>query len=224
MAPQYAFSEERFILCEGDDDKYFLQALIKQRGLPSFQIRHTGECNEKGTGGTGGFLHALNGIQAISGFDQVKGILLVTDNDRIPSSFKSMQRIFRRLSLPKPNNPTDVLTICGKPGALLLIPHHNTPGDLETLCWPAIVEKWPNANVCVPQFLQCTGADKWTKPASINKAKLRSAIVGNHEKDPYNTLGLLFKKGVLSTAHNCFDDVAQFLSDFDRMLGILAFA
>jgi hypothetical protein len=220
MAPsQYVFSEERLILCEGDDDKYFLQALIEERGLPRFQVRHTGECSDKG-GGRGGFLHALNGIEALTGFEQLKAILLVTDNDEMPKSFNDMRRILKALKLSLPNHPTDVLTICGKPGALLMLPRHDTAGDLETLCWPAIVAKWPNANTCVPQFLKCTGADQWTKPASINKARLRSAIIGNHEKDPYNTLGLLFQRRVLSTAHACFDSVAQFLADFDHTVGI----
>jgi hypothetical protein len=189
-----------------------------EASLPSFQVRHTGECSDKG-GGTSGFLHTLNGIDAISGFDRVKGILLVTDNDKMPKSFNDMQRILKTLKLPFPSHPTDLLTICGKPGALLMLPDHGTVGDLEALCWPAIVAKWPNADTCVPQFLQCTGAAQWAKPSNINKAKLRSAIIGNHEKDPYNTLGLLFKK-VLSTAHSSFDAVARFLRDFDQMVGI----
>src|SRR5260370_24551497 len=130
MAPvQYAFSEERFILCEGDDDKFFLQALIEERCLQRFQVRHTGECSPKG-GGRSGFLHALNGIEALTGFERVKGILLVTDNDQIPKSFNDMRRILKSLKLRLPSQPTEVLTICGKPGALLMLPDHTIAGDL----------------------------------------------------------------------------------------------
>jgi len=214
----YSFTEERFALCEGDDDKFFLEALIKERRLPKFQVKHTGECS--GHGGTSGFLHALNGIELLGGFAQVKGILLLTDNDKIPKSFNDMRRILRALKISVPDEPSEILTICGKPAALLLVPDHKTVGDLETLSWPAIVDKWPNVARCVPEFLRCTGADQWRRPSSINKATLRSAIISNYADDPYKTLGLLFKKGVISTTHKCFDAVAQFLTDFDRMVGI----
>lgn len=216
---RYTFMGERFILCEGDDDKLFLEALINERSLPRFQIRHTGECSDKG-GGVDGFVHALNGIETIVGFDRIRAILLVTDNDTIPRSFNGMKRRLRTLKQIPPNSPNDRFMICGKPGAFLMIPDSSTAGDLETLCWPAIVSKWPNAATCVTQFLKCTGADLWTKPSNLNKARLRSAIVGNNVADPYNTLGLLFKRGILSTTHSCFDVVAQFLADFDQLVGI----
>jgi hypothetical protein len=123
MAATYPFSEERFILCEGDDDKFFLEALIEERHLPRFQVRHTAESSGvRGSGGTSGFLNSLNGIDALTGFDKLKGILLVTDNDKIPKSFNDMRRILKALKLTPPNTPTDILDICGKPGALLMIP------------------------------------------------------------------------------------------------------
>jgi hypothetical protein len=216
---RYTFTEDRFILCEGDDDKYFLEALLSERSLPRFQVRHTGECSDKG-GGVSGFAHALNGVEAIVGFDRVRAILLVTDNDNIPKSFNGMKRIIKALKQTPPKNANERFVIGGKPGALLMIPDNNTAGDLETLCWPAIVTKWPNAPTCVSQFLKCTGADLWTKRSNLNKARLRSAIVGNNVADPYNTLGLLFKRGILSTKHSCFDAVAKFLADFDQFVGI----
>jgi hypothetical protein len=217
----FQFTEERFILCEGDDDKFFLEALISQRNLPRFQVRHAAECNKRKAGGRGGFIHALDGFGPISGFDRVRGVLLVTDNDfPIPKAFRELQKIFKALKYPQLTTPTDVATIVGKPGALLFIPDPQTQGDLETLCWPAVLAKWPSAQTCVPAFLKCTGADQWNKVSSINKATVRSAIVGHYEEDPYNTLGLLFKRGILSTAHSCFDAVAKFLTDFDQMVGI----
>ena len=217
---RFTFTEERFILCEGDDDKFFLDALISQRSLPKFQVRHAAECNDKKAGGRSGFLHALNGIDVISGFNRVRGILLVTDNDHPTKAFGDIRRILKALKCPPLANATAIGTVAGKPLAVLMIPDHLTAGDLEVLCWPAILAKWPNVEECVPNFLRCTGADQWKKKSSVNKATLRSAIVGNNEQDPYNTLGLLFKKGILSTAHNCFNIVAQFLADFDRLVGI----
>lgn len=68
----WTFEDERFILCEGINDKHFLEAIIQRRDLPSFQIRHSAECNGKKVGGRDGFGFAIEGIEALSGFSDLK--------------------------------------------------------------------------------------------------------------------------------------------------------
>ena len=101
-----------------------------------------------------------------------------------------------------------------------MIPRHDEMGGLETLCLPAIHDKWPSAQQCVDNFLQCSGANTWTKLQSVGKARARAAAVGFNQDDPYKGLGLLFRDETLSVNHACFDEIRRFLLNFDAMCGI----
>ncbi len=220
----FEFTKTRFLLCEGDDDKGFLEALISKRGLPDFQICHAAECNEagsdgKGVGGRSGFSHSLNGFGPIKGFGAVKAILLVTDNDTT-QSFHEVQQALTVNGHTAPSAPGEVGLAYGKPVGVLMIPSHTEQGDLEKLCFPEIVRVWPKAEECVTAFLKCTGADAWKKESSINKARARSATIGFYEPTPYMGIGHLFRHGVLSVANSCFDPIVNFFQDFDAMMGI----
>ena len=217
---EFKFNKSRFLICEGDDDKGFLETLIRERGLPDFQVCHSAECNGGVAGGKSGFQHFFDGLSAaITGFSAVKAILIVTDNDTA-GSFKAICDILTNSHHKAPSGPSGVGSIHKKPVAILMVPRYGTIGDLEFLCLPAIHKKWPKASGCVESFLKCTGADKWSKRSSINKASARAATVGFNEEDPFMGIGNLFKHGILSTKNTCFDEVAKFLNDFDRMCGI----
>ena len=218
-----AFTKARFLLCEGDDDKGFFEALIAARSLPDFQVCHTGECC--GTGGITGFAPSLKGMVALSGWRNVRGLLLVSDNDTA-ASFGVVQQALTSNGFSPPPDPTGVGEMGGKPVAVLMIPHSSAVGDIETLSLPCIYAKWPKARICVPLFLRCTGAltltggPKWPRRASISKARARATTVGFNADDPYKGIGHLFRNGTLSVKHPCFDAVASFLRGFDAMCGI----
>jgi hypothetical protein len=218
-----SFTKSRFILCEGEDDKGFLETIIKERRIPEFQVRHAAECNSEGTGGKDGFVKALQGFEATTGFsDVLKALLIVTDNDEPWSSFQRIQQMLtsiRKCECVPPETVKHVGTIAGKPLAVLMIPSADDEGNLETLCLPEIHDKWPAAKKCVSAFMECTGADKWTKRGSIHKTRARSAVVGFHENDPYKGIGYLFRSGMLSTLNPCFNGVAEFLQNFDKLVG-----
>lgn len=220
------FTKPRFILCEGMDDKAFLQALITQRHLPEFQVCHAAECNKGQIGGNRGFSPSIAGMEALSGFDDLKALLIVTDNDVLGESFRNAQNALSANSHTPPTAPNAVGTMVGKPVAILMIPDANTVGDLETISLTAIYGKWPKAKRCVPLFLKCTGAlkcfggAKWSKRSSISKALARAASVGFNEDDPYKGIGYLFQNNTLSVHHKCFDRIADFLSSFDAFCGI----
>jgi|GEM_PF-2579790 len=220
----FEFTKPRFLLCEGDDDKGFLETLIQQRGLPDFQVCHSAECNEagsdgKGVGGRAGFVHSLTGFAPITSFKKVKAILIVTDNDTA-RSFRDVSDALTVNGHIAPATAADVGSVHGKPLAILMIPSSAIHGDLEKLCFPEVVAKWPKADQCVTDFLVCTGADHWAKQSSINKARLRSATVAFNEAEPYMGIGNLFRKGVLSTANACFNPIGDFLRAFDAKVGI----
>ena len=215
------FTKSRFILCEGDDDRAFLETIISERKLPEFQVRQAAQFNPDHVGGRSGFVKALEGIRPLPGFlTKLKAILIVTDNDKLESSFNDTQRALRDNGYTPPPLPREVGMIFDKPVAILMIPTADAQGDFESLCLPEIFRKWPNAERCVTDFLDCTGASGWTKQASLNKACARAATVGFHEDDPYKGIGLLFRNHTLSTLNPCFDGVAEFLRKFDEMVRI----
>jgi hypothetical protein len=159
-------------------------------------------------------------MEALSGFRDLRALLVVTDNDTLQTSFEDAQRAFTENGHTAPANPNAVDDMLGKPIAILMIPSNAVVGDLETLCLPAIHAAWPNAQACVAAFLQCSGANAWNKRSSISKARARSAAVGFYESDPYKGIGHLFRNGTLSPLDACFDNVATFLQNFDAMCGI----
>src|SRR5229473_5699364 len=99
------FTKARFMLCEGDDDKGVLEAIISARGLPEFQICHSAECNAEATGGKTGFVKAIKGMEALSGFRSLRALLIVTDNDTLQTSFAEAQRAFTDNGHTAPANP-----------------------------------------------------------------------------------------------------------------------
>lgn len=220
----FTFTKPRFLLCEGDDDKGFLETLIREQGLPDFQICHAAECNEagadaKGVGGRSGFKHSLAGFPPITGFANLRAILIVTDNDKA-SSFLEVRDALTDNGYTAPATVADLGSVQGKPVAILMLPSHAENGDLEKLCLPEIHRVWPKAHECVTAFMTCTGADKWKKASSVNKARARAAAVGFNEDDPYRGLGHLFRNGTLSTTNACFQPIVDFLRGFDAMAGI----
>jgi hypothetical protein len=214
------FKKSRFILCEGDDDKGVFESLITARNLPDFQVCHSAECNGGGPGGKTGFAKSIKGMEALSGFGDLRALLIVADNDTLQTSFTDTQRAFTDNGHTAPANPNVVGDMLGKPVAIRMIPTDAVVGDLETLCLPAIHAKWPLAQGCVTTFLQCTGANAWNKQSSISKARARAAAVGFYEPDPFKGIGHLFRNGTLSPLDPCFDNLVTFLQNFDAMCGI----
>jgi hypothetical protein len=212
------FTKPRFLLCEGDDDKGFLEALIAGRNLPEFQVCHAAECCN--VGGKTGFTKALQGMEVLSGFRDLRALLFVADNDVVGTTFAEVQKAITDNGHTAPQIPTAVGQMAGKPIAILMIPRHDLVGDLESLSLPAIHACWPKAQQCVDDFLKCSGADAWNRRASISKARARAAAVGFYEPDPYKGIGHPFRNGTLSVQHQCFDQIADFLRGFDAMCGI----
>jgi hypothetical protein len=156
----------------------------------------------------------------LSGWRDVKAVLFVADNDVVGTSFDDARKVLTDNGYVAPVNATSTGNMAGKPVAILMVPSPTVAGDLESLCLPAIHAKWPDAPGCVDAFLQCSGANNWTKRSRINKARARSAAVGFYEPDPYKWIGHLFRNGTLSALDPCFNDIATFLANFDTMCGI----
>lgn len=146
-------------------------------------------------------------------------MLLVANNHARGKSVETVRRALFENGFGPPVTHDGIGDMDGKPVAILMIPKYNVVGGLEALALPAIYEKWPLAEQYVEDFLKSTGATAW-KQRSIDKARARAAIVGFYEKDPYKGIGHLFRAGILSVDHPCFDQIREFLKNFDAMCGL----
>lgn len=233
MADEWEFSGDRFILCEGINDKFFLRTLIKVRSLPDFQIRHAAECvkrdedeeccsdeerkNKKSGGGRSGFGRAIFGFPLNTGFDRLKGIAIVTDNDNERAVIETQE--FLKEGGYEPTSDYSG-KIGGKPTIIVPLPDNSDCGDLEKLCLPALYSQWDDSEACVTAYLKCTGALNWEKQNQLYKAKVRCIISAYYEDDPYKGLGYLFtvKKMKHLANHKCFDQLTNFLKEFDEKI------
>lgn len=154
------FEGERFILCEGRADKDFLESLIIGRKLPPFQIRQASEFTGGETGGRSAFSTFVRGCSVLNGFQDLKGIAIVTDNDDV-QILNVIEKELAKYGYSPPNQPGDIGYIDEKPTAIILIP--DNLGNLETYCLPVLYDTWPNARECIEIYLRCTGAMRWEK-------------------------------------------------------------
>lgn len=210
------FTADRFILCEGENDKHFLEILISHKNLPPFQVMHADEANGGKGGGRSGFGPALEGFDVHTGFEKLRGIAIVTDNDT-PSTCPDLERELSRYGYVQ--SGSDCLgTLNSIPVRLILLPNRNEFGDLETLCLPALYDKWASSEKCVTEYLRCTAAALWRRQNKIPKAKVRSIISGYYEADPNKGLGYLFKEEPDLLDDKCFDELADILRHFDEIV------
>jgi len=205
----------RVILCEGSGDKNVFQSLITTRNLPDFYVTHPREGTDPG--GRAGFTSRLRGLRLQPGFDDVTGIIVVSDSDNdANASFQQVRTLIHNAGYRAPNQPS--VYVAGPPAMCVrLIPNTNEVGQLETLCLRAIQGAWPNQYQCAEDYAQCTGVETWPRNKK-ERAKLRALIAHVCMTDPNTSLSHLWHGGreeVVPLGHAAFDDIAAFLSGFD---------
>src|SRR5437588_9992201 len=102
--PPDEFDRPWLVLCEGEGDRCCLLALLKHLGIEgNFQVEHSGE--EGGTGGRSKFGKRLQTLfdSSQSFVDNVKAVLVVSDNDENPiDSFNQVKQQLRMAGFPVP--------------------------------------------------------------------------------------------------------------------------
>jgi hypothetical protein len=209
------------ILCEGGGDKNFFQQLIGARGLPDFYVTHPRQ--EIDPGGRGGFTSRLRSLRLQPGFEQVTGIIVVSDNDADPNgSFGVVRSLIHDAEFKTPNHPARF--IAGRPAvAVLMVPAENENGQLETLCLQAIRDAWPIQFGCADTYAACAGIADWTV-SKQEKAKVRALISHICRQDPNTSLSYLWhgnREEVIPLSHHCFNRLADFLDGFDAAVAAL---
>jgi len=218
IKPDWKFQETRLILCEGPDDKNFLECLIGEHKLPPFKVMHTYEASGGKYPGKDGFKPSLKGFKAQTKFGEMAGIAIITDNDKANTRKKIEKELTKIGYATVPSESECLGTINGVPIILILIPEKNIMGNLEMFCLPSLCDEWPNSVKCVDEYLECTGAIAWKKQQELPKAKARSLISGNFEEDPNRGLGYLFRNKKHLVHHPCFSGLVETLRHFDKIV------
>lgn len=215
-----AISNQYLFLCEGPHDKAFLEHLREKRGLPSFQCEAFGDVAGADNNGIDMLTQALDALPALTGFESIKRILIVADNDTSPSdSFKKVCDLIGSAG-PLGNGaqygvPQRPQTYAGTGPEIivLMLPWTDEPGALETLCYQASMNACPKETGCVEEFAKCSNIESWESPTKIAKMKLHSLIAVFHKRNPGLTPRRVWDDipKAVPLEDTVFDNIANFL-------------
>ena len=205
------------LLAEGKADVSFLMQLMTNREIAGL---HFGFPTDT-TGGFGitGLGKYLGNLPAKTGFDKLKAILVLYDNDNDPAAqFAAVRALI---------NPEDPYVIPGAPLTLaqaehgkkrlmfLPMPGLDTMGALETLLLEsASTGGSADALACIDELTDCAGCGNW--PPSLDaKMRLRCLIAVKCQGNSDVTLTHVWGKtgNPIDLTHACFDAIAQTIRD-----------
>ena len=138
-------SKQLLIIGEGSADEAFFVNLCAARAVAGFQVIGL-KGVEKGTPtGNTGFQEYLNAIKDTTGFDDLKGVVIVADCDDKPQDrFLEIRKQLKKAQYGEPDNPFQI--VHSRPGipavAVVMVPFTNALGPqkgcLETLILRAL--------------------------------------------------------------------------------------
>jgi len=219
-----AFTKEWVLYCEGSSDKAFFLALIKKHNLPDFQVRFPLGADEE-TGGWTQFGRSLHKAKPVTGFEHVRAILIVTDNDDCPKErFEAIQEQLR-IDAPGFGVPTRPLeaarSTCTLPAiVVMMLPLDGSNGNLETSCLISAYDQWPEMRAPIDSYTANTPAGQWD---DLKQAKMRiqCIIAARCRQNPYTTLSRLWDKPEeyhIPLDHPSFNGIVSVLADFATLL------
>jgi hypothetical protein len=175
------------------------------------------------SGGRGQFGNwLLNTYETSKTFrSKVEAIIILSDNDVDPdAAFKAVQHELTKASgFPVPATERTVAKARDYPAVAVFMVPGRSAGNLETLCLQAAYDKW-SLNGAVDSFIASTPAAEWELP-SQSKARMHAILATTCASKPETTFAYHFQedeKYHVPVLHSAFDDLAEFLSNFDKLL------
>lgn len=220
-APKVRFTAPRAILCEGASDRSFFRHLIRERNLPTFDIFCPGLPYTE-DGAVEGYDDMLTLFATGDGFENVRGLLVQGDNDEDPQAkfAKVAEKVGGAEGYVSPERPLEVVRSPGRPAlVVMMMPWVGILGALETLCLESACEAHPEARDCVDGHVECVDISSWDL-VKQHKMRLRCMIASICKSDPYTSLVYAWSRAenLIPLGHRCFDQIANFLNDFDRFI------
>ena len=182
---QAPFVYPRLIICEGADDVAFFGRFIKDRNLPFFHIRSTGE-DRRSRGGNTKFSLALESIKLNRAFGNLKDIVIVADNDDSPGAgFSQVCDQINEAGYTAPIAPFK--KGAGTPSVtVMMLPYDGSQGNLECVLMPAATSADPSVAAMSDHCLAVLRAENWAIPKR-GKLWLRINLAAR-ARDPFISL------------------------------------
>lgn len=226
MSNRLKLTSKYVAIVEGDSDCNFLRALLLQRGLQHFQVVAPSEVADN-LGGASAFARVLSYLPMLDGFDDVEGILLVSDNDDSPdASFGNVIGAIKNAeefgepprTHPVPANAQE--KAAGKPAIVVyMIPGPGLSGNLETLCLSAAKQAHAPLVTCVDELATCAELGDWSVTQQA-KAQVRAFVAIAHQARPDISLTKVWSDAphLFPMHSNAFNDLAAFLQTFPQLV------
>jgi hypothetical protein len=203
-------------LCEGPDDAAFFQRLLTVRRIKPFDVRYTNRDSDR-TGGNTKFGLKLNAIKVVPGYQNIRNVLIVSDNDTDPvASFRKIQSQITDAGLIAPAQ--ELVASTSRPAVtIMMVPLNGRVGNLEYLCSHAAKRKVPKNSPAIEQFGAVLGSGQWTDSRK-GKFELRAALAANCQRNPCVELTSVFRDqryrsdDLVPLTDNSFRPVATILS------------
>jgi hypothetical protein len=199
-------------VCEGDSDAAFIDALLRNRGVPdaAFFVR--------GEGGYQFFERHLNGVQVSSDRAVLTHLAVVADSDDDPAAqFGIVQAALTAAGFPVPGAPFEIVP--GPPFVgVFMMPRSNgagmpAHGSLETLLATAALAARAGLGGCLDAFAACVNAPgNWTVNR-ISKRQVNATIAALCVDDPGCSLSYIWGKASnpIPIGSPIFQPLADFL-------------
>jgi len=211
-----ALSEDYLVVGEGGGDAAFIRNLCEVRKIGGIQIEDVR--------GNANFEDFLGGLRDRTGFERVKGILIVSDNDDKPDdNFKRIRSLLKNTKFPYEEAPLKFARHNKNSFAIsvMMLPFTlaggATRGCLETVLLQAMEPANPELAKCVDEYRACIPGGR-TKNEE-DKFRMRSFIAALHREDPNLSLSFAtsVKKGLVNLNHTCFDEIADILKKLPEL-------
>jgi hypothetical protein len=216
-------AEDPIVLCEGYDDAEFFRELIRVRGLPALDVR---EPKREDHGGYSGFGRRLVALGTETDLAKRRAIIIARDCNADPGdAFHNLVTQIREApgyGVPEaPRRLTPSQNELLPPLCVLMLPSNDRPGALETLCYESAAARRPEIARCIDEYVRCVQFDlaRWGA-VKHDKFRLRCLLSAACPSEPNTSLRYAWtrEKGrpgdLVPLDHCCFNDIANFLSEF----------
>lgn len=164
-------TEPNVLIVEGDEERFFFSALIRDLGLQNIQILPIG--------GKTQLRRNLGALKLAPRFSGVISLGIVRDANENPSAaFQSVHDALRHAGLPAPERAL-MPSGHGPRVAVIILPEEGTPGTLEDLCLSAVGQD--PAMLCVTQYFECLQQQELPLPRNMSKARVQAFLASRPE-------------------------------------------
>lgn len=213
------FTEPNLIICEGKGDTAFFRHILDANEISGFQVGFPNDETAGGQFGKAGFKKYLMGAKVRRGYKDLKNIIIARDSDLDPSkSFAEVcDQIQNAGGYEVPDKPLARTEGKDPTMSVLLVPHSEKPGNLETLLLDAMALDEQDKD-CFETYFECLKLDAFEITVS-SKKKLTTIIAAKNDKNPSCSLAYIWsteqkKYNPINIEHSTISNIVKFLQSF----------